>query len=48
MGGPLGGFPPQNIIIEAAKSNPWITAVVGIIVAVVSGMILEWFRRKRK
>ena len=38
---------PQNIIIESAKSNPWITAFIGILVAVVSGVILELLRRRK-
>ena len=41
------GMPAQNIIIESAKSNPWLTAFIGVVVAVVSGVILEIFRRKK-
>ena len=41
------GMPAQNIIVEAAKSNPWVTIGVGVVVAVVSGVILEMFRRRK-
>ena len=41
------GMPAQNIIIEQAKSNPWLTAFIAILVAVVSGVILEIFRRRK-
>ena len=41
------GMPAQHIIVEAAKSNPWVTIGVGIVVAVVSGVIMELIRRRK-